>query len=328
MRTALVTGGTGFIGSNLVEGLIAQGINVRVIRRKGSRLTALEGLEYEAVTVDINGSEAALEDAVHGCDWVFHAAAVSDYWRHSTEVLYRVNVEGTRSLIAAALKQGVKRFIYTSSIIALGVPRPGGLLNESSQFNLSPSRFPYAHSKHLAELAVLEAASHGLPSVILNLPIVIGPRDVNQVSGSIIIEAARGRLRFFFPGGSNFIAVDDVVAGHIAAAVRDQAESRYVLAGENLTYTEAIEHVCRLVGRPRPSFTLPAGALPLIAAGVAIGRAVLGNRIPIDPNQVRMSGQLLFVDGRKAREELGVPRTPFEVAIKLAYDWYKANGIL
>lgn len=328
MSTALVTGGTGFIGSNLVEGLIEKGIKVRVMRREKSSLTALEGLAYEAVSGDISGSEDALQAAVHGCDWVFHVAAISDYWRHSSEVLYRINVEGTKKLMAAAMNEGVSRFIYTSSISALGVPEPGRLLNESSQFNLSPARFPYAHSKHLAELAVMDAAERGLPAVILNLPIVIGARDVNQVSGSIIIEAARGRLRFFFPGGSNFVAVGDVVAGHIAAAERELAEKRYVIAGENLTYTQAIERVCRVVGRPRPKLTVPAALLPVIAAGVAIGRRIVGNRIPIDPNQVRLSGQFLFVDGSRARERLGLPGTPFEAAVQSAYDWYKACGIL
>ncbi|HID89848.1 MAG TPA: NAD-dependent epimerase/dehydratase family protein, partial [Anaerolineae bacterium] len=158
---ALVTGSTGCVGANVVAALLRRGYEVRAMHRPTSRLDALEGLEVEQVVGDIL-DPPSLARAMEECDWVFHVAAVSDYWRTPPEVIYRVNVEGTRNVVEAALRAGVHRLIYTSSVGALGIPPEGRLLDESSVFNLPPHRFPYGHSKHLAEEVVREAVAEGL----------------------------------------------------------------------------------------------------------------------------------------------------------------------
>ena len=144
---ALVTGGTGFVGANIVAALGERGIVARILRRESSPLNALDGLTYEDVLGDILDPQETLAAAMEGCDWVFHVAAVSDYWRKRTEQLYKVNVEGTANILAAARLAGVRRFVFTSSLAALGLPFDGRMLTESSQFNLRPKRLPYAYSK-------------------------------------------------------------------------------------------------------------------------------------------------------------------------------------
>jgi dihydroflavonol-4-reductase len=310
MRQVLVTGGTGFIGANLVEGLNTEGFHVKVLHRKTSSLAALEGLDFESVIGDVLDDPSQLAPPMTGCEWVFHSAAVSDYWRHGSEWLYQVNVEGTKNVLAAAQLAGVERFVFTSSLAAMGLPRPGRLLDESDHFNLRPGRFPYAHSKHLAELEVKRAAANGLDAVTVNLPMVLGPRDVNEVSGSWVAEAARGRLRILFPGGVNFVAVEDVVYGHLAAARKGR--ERYILAGTNISYGDAIPIICRIVERPRPRLMIPSRLLPLGAAAVSLARFFFGNRIPVDENQVRLSRFKVYASGEKAVRELGLPHTPFE----------------
>lgn len=325
---ALVTGGTGFVGANLVAALGERGMVARVLRRDSSPLDALDGLVYEDVLGDILDPEETLAAAMEGCDWVFHVAAVSDYWRKRKEQLYRVNVKGTANILAAARLAGVKRFVFTSSLAALGLPSNGQMLRESSHFNLEPERFPYAHSKYLAEEEVLRATESGLETVIVNPTFVLGPRDVNQISGSIIVQASSGRLFFYPPGGVNFVAVGDVAEGHIAAAERGRSGERYILAGENLKHREALNVICEVVKRRPPVLPLPKQLLPVAALGVSAARALLGKRIPVDENQVWLSGQNIYADGSKAVNELALARTPFQVAVQRAYDWYNTYGYI
>lgn len=325
---ALVTGGTGFVGANLVAALKARGIIARVLRRESASLAALTGLEYETAIGDVLAGPEALVQAMADCDWVFHLAAVTDYWRKKPDWIYRVNVEGTKNVLAAAQSAGIRRFVFTSSVAALGVPANGKLLDESSSFNLTARQFPYGHSKHLAETEVRRAVEAGLAAVIVNPTGIIGPRDVNQISGSIILEATKGHVWLTLPGGLNMVAVEDVVAGHIAAAERGRVGERYLLAGENLSYQTIAATVCKVVGRPPPAIILPRRALPAATLAVKIARVILGNRVPLDANQVRMSGASVYADGHKAIRELGMPQTPFKSAVQRAYEWYQENGIL
>lgn len=326
---ALVTGGTGFVGSNLVAALLDRGMQVRVLRRATSSMAALDGLDCESRIGDVLDGVDALAEAMADCDWVFHTAAVSDYWRYRTQTrLYRTNVDGTRDMAAAALRAGVKRFVYTSSIAALGVPNHGHQLVETDEFNIRPGRFPYGHSKHLAEAQLRDAVAAGLPAVIVNPSVVIGPRDVNRIASAMIVEAERGRLQFATPGGTNFVSVDDVVAGHIAAAERGRVGERYILGGENLSFRAAFTTACELAGRRGPWIILPRWTIPVAAAAVSVARTIVGPRLPIDARQMRLSSAEIYADGTKAREELGVPFTAFRTALRGAYDWYRDNGYL
>ncbi|MGO9350967.1 MAG: NAD-dependent epimerase/dehydratase family protein [Mycobacterium sp.] len=224
--------------------MLAFGISVRVLRRPTSSLAGQDSLVCETCIGDVLDSVDTLAAAMAGCTWVFHTAAISDYWRHrGRKRLYRTNVEGTRNVLAAALRAGVERFVLTSSLAALGVPAPGQALTEADHFNLRPRRFPYGYSKHLAEYELHRAVAAGLPAVAVNPSVVIGPRDVNRISSAMFVQAARGRLRIAAPGGTNFVAVSDVVQGHIAAAERGRVGERYILAGENLSFRDAFTTV-------------------------------------------------------------------------------------
>jgi dihydroflavonol-4-reductase len=324
---ALVTGGTGFVGANLVKRLNEMGIQARILRRESSSLEALEELVYEEAVGDIL-DVASLVPAMEGCEWVFHVAAVSDYWRKGIDWLYHVNVEGTRKVVEAARIAGVERLVYTSSIAALGVAPDGELIDETHTFNLKPKEFWYGHSKHLAEGVVREAVAEGLDAVIVNPALVIGPRDVNRISGSLVIEVARGLLRFYLPGGFNFAAVEDVAAGHVLAAERGRVGERYILGGENLPLREVIDMIVEVTNGPKPLFSIPRWALEPTAVAVELARKVFGGRVPVNENQVRMVARPLYLDTGKAVRELGLPQTPFRTAVERAYRWYREHGYL
>jgi dihydroflavonol-4-reductase len=298
------------------------------LHRPTSSLAALDGLHFESVHGDILDDPAQLAQAVAGCTWVFHVAAVADYWRQGTDWLYRVNVEGTRHVLAAAQLADARRLVFTSSLAAMGITPCDRQLDESSRFNQNPEDFPYGHSKVLAEEAVQQAVAGGLDAVIVNPTAVLGPRDVNKTTGTIILEAARGLLRFSAPGGANFIGVEDVVAGHLAAAERGRTGERYILGAHNLSFDELAAVICEAVGRRPPLFQLRKWMLPPLAVAIDAARALFGNRIPLDSNHVRIMGTCRYANNSKARRELALPETPFTTAVKHAYNWYRDNGYL
>jgi len=326
-RHVLVTGANGFLGSNLVAALAARGDAVRALHRSTSDLRALAGLTYEDATGDVL-DEASLCSAMTGCEIVFHVAAVADYWRMPVERLYRVNVEGTRDVIRAAVAAGVRRVVLTSSVAALGIPPKGKLLDEQSQFNLPPHRFPYGHSKAQAEIVAREEAGDALELVIVNPAVILGPRDLHFISGSIIKEVYQRRVPICPPGGTNYISVDSVVAGELAAAEKGRPGQRYILGGVNLPHAEAFMTVARLLEVPFVCRRVPGWLLPPLAVLVDLyNRLGLGPRL-VDGNQVRLSGQEIYVDNSLARRELDLPPTDFEATVLATFRWYRQEGLL
>jgi dihydroflavonol-4-reductase len=324
---ALVTGATGFVGSNVAAALAARGDQVRVLRRDTSRLDALEKVPVEYTVGDILAPDS-LATAMQGCEVVFHVAAMSQYWRSTRETIYRVNVEGTRNVMQAALTARVERVVHTSSVAALGYPPRGTMADESQAFPPELSWWAYGHSKHLAELEVQKAVAQGLPAVIVNPTIIVGPRDVNFVSGSLIRASVKGQLRLVPPGGSNIVHVGDVVAGQLTAAERGRVGERYILGGENLSHWEAAMIMAEVTQGARPMLVLPYWSLGPIALLVDVFNAL--NRQPplVTGYQIRLGGESFYVDNSKAVRELGLPQTPFRQAAADAYAWYQDHNLL
>jgi dihydroflavonol-4-reductase len=323
----LVTGGTGFIGSQLVAALIRRGDSVRVLRRANSGLLTLEGLPVEHVVGDILDPQT-VECAVQGCDWVFHVAGLSSYWRAKREEIYRVNVDGTRTVLDTCLRAGVQRVVYTSSVAAIGIPPAGTVGREDTEFDALSATFAYADSKRRAEEEVQRAVDRGLAAVIVNPAIVIGAGDQYLIAGQLGLEIARGRLFAVPPGGFCVVDVDAVVQGQIAAAERGGVGERYILGGENLSYREMATMIASMTGRPAPRRTLPRRALPVLGAIVDAANRVSPRPQPVSGDQLRLSAWDFFFDSGKAVRELGYPLLPFRGAAEKALRWYREHGYL
>jgi dihydroflavonol-4-reductase len=323
----LVTGATGFVGSNLAAALAARGDRVRVLRRTTSQLKALGDVPVEYAVGDILDPDSLLV-AMQGRELVFHVAAMSQYWRSSKETVYQVNVEGTRNVMRAALAAGVQRVVHTSSVAALGYPPRGSMADESQDFPSELRWWPYGHSKHLAELEVQNAVERGLPAVIVNPTIIIGPRDVNFISGSLIRASARGQLWVVPPGGSNLIHVDDVVAGHLAAAEKGRVGERYILGGENLSHWNAAVTIAAVTGGARPRLVLPRWTLSPLARIIDTFNALSPWPPLVAGEQILLGGETFYVDNSKAVREFGLPQTPLRQAAEDAYLWYREHGLL
>lgn len=326
MVTALVTGGTGFVGAHIARALIENGHRPRILRRTSSPLTALDGLDVEHAIGDVT-DPSSLTAAVTGCEWVFHAAAVADYWRADKDRMYHVNVDGTRNVLDAARTAGVKRVVLTSSGAAVGLRPDGKPADESLPFNQDPARFPYGHSKFLAEQEARQAIADGQEVVILNPAVVIGPGDINQISGSLIIELARRHVPALPPGSVTFIDVRDVAAAHIAAAQAGKSGERYLLGTESLTYPALARLAGEVIGIRPPRLVLPRTVIPILAALVG-GLRAIGVKVPIDANQMRLSGRDVCFDCRKAWSAFGPPQIELHRSIRDTYEWYKMHGVI
>jgi dihydroflavonol-4-reductase len=321
----LVTGGTGFVGSHVVRALGEAGHTVRVLHRATSRLDALAGLRYERAIGDILDRES-LRAACDGCDWVFHIAAVADYWRADPQEMVAANVEGTRSVLEAAKASGVRRVVFTSSAAAVGLRADGRPADESVSFNLPPERFPYGYSKWQAEQIAPEAA--GQDVVIVNPVIVMGPGDLNMISGSFLKEVKRfGWLTQVTPGGLSVTDVRDVARWHLAAAERGRSGERYLLGTANYRNREWLDMVADVVGAAHPRGMIPGFSLPAIAALIDLARS-LGIKTPVDSNQARLGARNIHFDFTKAWTELGRPQVDMRQSLRDTYAWYVEHGYM
>jgi dihydroflavonol-4-reductase len=326
MRNVLVTGGTGFIGSNLSARLLELGYNVRILRRPDSDLRVIKGIDVEHRLGDIRDTES-VQKAMHGCDTVFHTAAIVTFARKVKVLQHDVNVLGTRNVVNACIASHLERLVLTSSIAALGHPAPGEIATELTAYNRG-MHSGYKLSKHLAEKEVLEGVAKGLDAVIVNPSVVIGERDIRMHGGQLLREARRGLMLFYLDGGMNISYVGDVVNGHISAALKGRTGERYILGGHNLTHKEIFRRVAQLVGGLSPFAKLPT---PIVRAGASvIERAcdAIGVEPLLSSDMVAEAGMFNWFSSEKAKQELDYTVTSFDNTILAAYRWYTENGIL
>ncbi|MCY3976772.1 MAG: NAD-dependent epimerase/dehydratase family protein [Chloroflexi bacterium] len=325
---ALITGATGFVGSHLTRLLIESGYDARALYRSEKKLAVLAGLELETIAGDLDDI-ATLEEACAGCDVVFHVAAKADYWKDDDrDALWRINVEGTRNLLTAAQSAGVRRVIFTSSASTIGI-RPGTApADESDTFNLALERFLYAWSKVNAEEIAAEFVAAGMDIVTLNPTVIIGPGDLNAISGSFILETARFQwLTPMSSGGLAAIDVRDVARAHLAAVERGRRGERYILNCANLSYREWFRLIATACGVTPPVFAMSDWLLEPTARFIELLRA-LGLRTPMDADQTRLGSAHIYFDAGKARRELGAPQIDIPTSLRDTYDWYEGNGYI
>jgi len=323
---ALVTGGTGFIGSSIVRELLHADYEVRVLIRDGSDTRNLDGLEIERVIGDIT-DPTSLAAAMRGCTHVFHAAALYSFWVTVPGLIERVNVEGTRNVLQASLEAGIERVIYTSSVAALAVPDKWNSVDELTPIDPKKIIGTYKKSKYAAEQVALEYAAKGLPVVIVNPSFPVGPRDIKPTpTGQTIVDFLNHRLPAYVDTGMNVVDVEDVARGHVLAVENGRIGERYILGGKNMTMGELLALLSRVTGIPAPRVRLPYRALLAMSYANAAWCKMTRTTPRMTPDTIRMSRHYMYYDPAKAIDELGLPQTEPEVALAKAVDWYVENG--
>lgn len=322
----LVTGGTGFVGTAVVRLLLSEGHAVRALARRGSDPQNLDGLDIDLTVGDLLDKES-LRRACKGCRRLYHVGAHYSLWEPSPKVFYRVNVDGTRNLLEAAMEEGLERVVYTSTVGALGHREDGGPANEETPVGLDQMIGHYKRSKFLAEIEAREAARLGLPVVIVNPSTPVGPRDIKPTpTGQIIVDFLNRRMPAYIDTGLNFIDVADVARGHLLAAERGRIGERYILGHRNLTLHELFAILGQIAKLPPPKLRIPYRLILPLAYGNHWLSYLINKppRIPLEG--VKMAKRRMFFDASKAVRELGLPQTPIEQALEEAVRWFTDNG--
>ena len=325
----VVTGATGFVGSAIVRSLVAAGYPVRAVCRASSRRDNLAGLDIDIVDADICDAEAVAR-AMAGGRYLAHAAADYRLWARDPGAITHTNVVGTRTVMEAALRAGVERIVYTSSVATLALRRGDEAADETVPLTEAAAVGAYKRSKVVAERLVdTMIVRDGLPAVIVNPSTPVGPRDIKPTpTGRIIVEAACGRIPGFVDTGLNLVHVDDVAAGHVAALARGNVGERYILGGENVLLADMLGDIARLVGRRPPRLKLPRAPLYPIALAAEI-IATMTRREPfLTLDGLRMSRQRMFFTSAKAERELGYRARPYTEGLRDAVDWFRGAGYL
>src|SRR5579862_7814877 len=254
---AFVTGATGFLGSHVARALADQGAELRVLVRATSNLRNLEGLKAETASGDLRDANS-LEKAIAGCDTVFHVAADYRLWVQDPAEMYRSNVEGTRAILEAARKNGVKNVVYTSSVATMGFTGNGRPADEDSPVSLAEMIGHYKRSKFMAEQIALQAGRAGLRVITVNPTTPIGEQDVKPTpTGRIVVDFLKGKFPAYVETGLNLVDVRECALGHISAMEKGKSGERYILGGENLTLKQILDKLAAISGLPSPNIKLP-----------------------------------------------------------------------
>ncbi len=331
---AFVTGATGFLGSHVARALAEQGAELRLLVRPTSDLRNLEGLNADRVTGDLR-DPASMEKVLSGCDALFHVAADYRLWvrGQDSNEMYRSNVEGTRSLLDAARKQGVRRIVYTSSVATMGFTsgsktKNGPVADEESPVALADMIGHYKRSKFMAEQVAVKAARSGSDVVVVNPTTPIGERDIKPTpTGRIVVDFLKRKFPAYVETGLNLVDATECARGHIQALEKGRSGERYILGGENLTLKQILDRLAAITGLPSPNVKLPyffalaTGVVDEMVTGRLLGREP---RATIDA--VRMGRKMMFVSSAKAERELGWRTIPVEGALRRSVDWFRSNG--
>jgi dihydroflavonol-4-reductase len=306
---------------------VEQGAELRLLVRPTSNLKNLEGLKAETATGDLRDL-GSLEKAMAGCEVVFHVAADYRLWVRDPAEMYRSNVEGTRKILEAARKNGVRSVVYTSSVATIGFTGNGQPADEDSPVALTDMIGHYKRSKFMAEQVALEAGRKGMRVVTVNPTTPVGERDIKPTpTGRIVVDFLKRKFPAYVETGLNLVDVRECARGHIAAMEKGKSGERYILGGENLTLKQILDKLSAISGLPSPTVKLP--YLVAYVAG-AVDEAVSGHLLGREPRAtvetVRMGKKKMFASSDKAERELGWKIVPVENALRRAVQWFQANG--
>lgn len=244
----LVTGGAGLVGSELIIQLLARGKKVRAIYNK---VKPSESARLEVIACSILDT-MGLEEALVGIDEVYHCAGLVSFTKDNTELLYKINVEGTANVINACLDANVKKLVHVSSVAALGRIRNDETVNETMQWTENTSNSKYGKSKYLGELEVWRGIAEGLNAVIVNPVIILGNGNIDDGSTGIF-KSAHNEFPWYAEGVSGFVDVRDVASAMIMLMESNIHSERFILSGHNRSYKEVFSHIATTFNKKVPS---------------------------------------------------------------------------
>jgi len=325
----LVTGADGLLGNNLVRELLARNIEVSVLLfNQNKSNTVFDKLPLKRYYGNITDSKV-VDEAVAGHDMVIHAAASTQVFPPRSQVIYQINVDGTKNVIDACLKHHIKRLIHvgTATSFPPGNKEHPGV--ESGDYCGFQYGLDYLDSKYKAQQLVLEAVkAKGLQAIIVNPTFMIGPYDGKPSSGAMVMALAQKKIPGYTDGAKTYIAVKDAAIAIANSLTVGKIGECYLLGNFNYTHHEAFKIIGNAIGAEPPQIKIPASLICIFGAiNSMIGR-ISGKYPAITKEIAKLSVGYHCYSGEKARRELNMPCTDLSIAAKECKDWFVANGYL
>jgi len=322
-----VTGATGFVGHHVARALASEGAELRMLVRKSSKLSNLEGIAGDTHLGDLAQPES-LRSAIAGCDALVHVAADYRLWIPDPQAMYRANVDGTRDLLRLAREAGVRRVVYTSSVATMHFRTDGIVVNEDTPVSLADMVGHYKRSKFMAEQQAIAAAQDGQQVMILNPTTPIGPNDAKPTpTGRIFVDFLNRKFPAYMDTGLNLVDVSEVARAHVVALTTGKPGRRYILGGENLTLKQILDKMSAITGIPSPTVKIPFGVAATYAFFEELITGKIRGREPrATLEEVRMGRKKMFASSARAQQELGFRILPVYPAMRAAIEWFTANG--
>ena len=249
-----VTGGTGFLGSYIIQELVNKGISVRAIRRSKKLPAHIPASVFAGVdwidgdVLDLVG----LEDSMHGIDTIIHSAAKVSFNSIDRAEMYRVNIEGTANMVNIAIEKNISYFLHVSSVAALGRKTNATVVNEEKKWEDSNTNTNYAISKYQAEMEVWRGIGEGLPAVIVNPSTILGYGNWNS-SSCAIFKTAYTEFPWYTTGINGFVDVEDVAKAIVILVQKNIQGERFILNADNWTFQQLLTTIADGFGKKPPS---------------------------------------------------------------------------
>lgn len=323
--TVFVTGATGFIGTKLVNELVRKGLTVHALSRSSSNRSGLEHERIKVVEGNILDLQS-LERGMDGCSQVYHLAAYAKNWARDKSIFRTMNVDGMRNVFEAAKSIGVKKVVFTSTIVVFGPTKPGVVGDESMPRITQRYFTEYEETKAFAEAEALAQSSKKFPVVIVNPTRVYGPGKMTEGNSvSLMIDQYdRGLVPVMLNKGvniGNYVYVDDLVRGHILAMEKGRIGERYILGGENVSLEKVYRTVDDVSGKKHFQMNLPPSLAKIYAKEEQLKAEWLGVYPQITPGWVDTFLQDWVYSCAKAEKELGYTITPFKEGVRATHEW-------
>jgi dihydroflavonol-4-reductase len=323
--TALVLGASGFLGSHVVKALVASGRPVRILTRASSDTAMTDHLDLTRLQGDVFDRDT-LRNAMKGCRSVFYCIVDARSWLRDSTPLYRTNVEGSRLVMEVAIEMGIERFVFTSSIVAIGL-NPSGVASEEDEFNWEDEAPPYVKTRVQAERQLLELCAQGLPGIACNVATTFGGHDhVPTPHGELLKLTVAKRMPAYWNTKMSVVGIKDAADALLLAERRGKVGERYIIADRMMDIAEATSKAAAFAGVKPPRWEVPLGVVTGATWVAEKLMHALNKDTVLTMSSIKLSGIMGDFDNSKARSELGWQPRAMDESLEEAALWFKENA--
>jgi dihydroflavonol-4-reductase len=328
MQRVFITGGTGLLGSSIIRELLKRQYSVTALVEETVNPFTIHELSVDIFRGDILKPES-YESEMAKCDFVIHSAASTSVWPNRSEIVNKINIEGTQNICNSARNLGLKKIIHVGTANTFGFGSKSDPGNELIEFNSGAYGLDYIDSKYKVHHWILEQVkTFDLPATIVNPTFMIGPNDTKPSSGEMIRSFYQGKIFGYTPGGRNFIYSCDAAIGVVNALEKGKIGESYILGNQNLNYKEFFKIVSDVLDKKPPKFSPPKWLMMTIATLNTFIARIGGFAPRLYPTMVTIAFDEQFFSAEKAVREIDLPQTPIDVAIKNCFNWLNDNNYL